>query len=356
MRIALATHALAPAFGGPTVSVPAVGKRLVELGESVQYWSVDSATYVPEGQRGTPAKPWEAELVHAFGAWTPFMHLACTSARWSRRPLVFAPIGMFEPWAIAQKKWKKRLAWHAYQRTDVARAAVIHATSAAELQSIRGLGLKNPIAVIPHGVDTPSELVARSTDKPRRKAVFMSRIEPKKGVAELLRAWSVLRPSHWDLWIVGPDHRGYRSVVENMIAELRLGPSVQLRDAMWGDAKYQLLCSADLFVLPTYSENFGLVVPEAMAHGAPVLTTRGAPWSELTESQSGWWIDVGYEPLLKALAVALATPVATLHAMGLRGRALVRERYDWDAVSLRHSALYRFILGRGPRPDTLVDA
>jgi glycosyltransferase involved in cell wall biosynthesis len=356
MRIALATQGLHPSVGGPAFSVTAVGTRLQSLGDTVAYWAADAARFKPDGRQGTPLWPWEVELVHAFGAWRPFMHAVCASALVSRRPLVFSPIGMFEPWAMEQKRWKKRLALSLYQRRDVARARAVHVTAISELESVRRLGFENPVALIPHGVDAPTAIVPRSADKPRRRAVFMSRLEPKKGIAELLRAWSVLRPRDWDLVVAGPDHRGYRRVVAKTIADLGLAQQVELRDAVWGQQKYELLCSADLFLLPTYSENFGLAVPEALAHGAPALTTRGAPWAELLETGSGWWIDVGYEPLLQALEEVLATPSETLHAMGLRGRQFVLERYGWQSVALRHHRLYRYLVGQGPRPDYLFDA
>lgn len=113
--------------------------------------------------------------------------------------------------------------------------------------------------------------------------------------------------------------------------------------------KAALYREADLFVLPTFSENFGLVVAEALAYGLPVITTRGAPWADLETYGCGWWIETGMEPLVPALRAAMALSNAERRAMGERGRVYVR-RYDWDVIAAETLALYRWVLGQGERP------
>ena len=114
--------------------------------------------------------------------------------------------------------------------------------------------------------------------------------------------------------------------------------------------KWDFFARADLFVLPSFSENFGLVVGEALAAGVPAITTRGTPWQELVTQRCGWWVDVGVEPLAAALREAVACSDAERAEMGRRGRRLVEEKYAWPAVARQMKAFYEWVLGGGPTP------
>jgi glycosyltransferase involved in cell wall biosynthesis len=118
----------------------------------------------------------------------------------------------------------------------------------------------------------------------------------------------------------------------------------------YGAEKEKLFSEADLFVLPTYSENFGHVVAEALVRGIPVITTHGAPWRELDETRSGWWVEMGAEPLAGALASALALRDSERDEMGLRGRAMIIERYSWSTTAAKYFQLYRWAAGLAERP------
>jgi glycosyltransferase involved in cell wall biosynthesis len=112
-----------------------------------------------------------------------------------------------------------------------------------------------------------------------------------------------------------------------------------------------LLQSASLFVLPTFSENFGIAVAEALAAGVPVITTKGAPWKELETHRCGWWVDVGAEPLATAMREAIALSDEQRRAMGKRGRRLVEERYSWPKIAADMKSVYEWVLGSGPKPE-----
>ena len=134
-----------------------------------------------------------------------------------------------------------------------------------------------------------------------------------------------------------------------LVSQLGLGSAVDYVGPVAGARKAALYREADLFVLSTFSENFGLVVAEALAHGVPVITTRGAPWADLETYGCGWWIDTGVAPLVVALRQATALSDAERQAMGERGRVYVR-RYDWHTIAADTLALYRWVLGQGERP------
>lgn len=151
-------------------------------------------------------------------------------------------------------------------------------------------------------------------------------------------------------WIVelvytvnGDFEREYEAKVRARVNELGLENQFVFTGALNDDEKWQAYARADLFVLPTYSENFGIVVAEALYAGIPVISTKGTPWRELKENKCGWWIDTGVEPLIKALSESTAFDVEALREMGANGRKLVEGKYTWDAVVKNMIAGYESI-------------
>jgi len=137
---------------------------------------------------------------------------------------------------------------------------------------------------------------------------------------------------------------GYRKDVERMVRDLGLEDSVVITGEVRGEMKDCLLANADVFVLPSYSENFGIVVAEAMAWGRPVIASTGMPWKEVANVGAGWWVEPEEGSLAKALAEALGKGQEELQAMGARGRALVSERYGWSVPANRLISSYKNIL------------
>jgi len=292
-----------------------------------------------------------ATLVHSHGIWTPACHAVAAASNDAGVPLVISARGMLDPVARDSKAAKKRFAWLAYQRQDLFRATAIHATSAAELRSIRASGLRQPVVVLPNGVTPPSALPPRSAaPSGTRTALFLSRIHPIKGLPLLLEAWNRVRPAGWHLEIVGNDDGGHRAEVAKLIAELRLGDMVRLGDAVAEGEKWRHYAAADLSILPTRSESFGLAIAEAMLADLPVITTHGAPWEILQTHHAGWWVPVGVEPLAAALAEATSMPADALAAMGRRAGELIRREFDWRTIASRLWEAYDWLLNSGPRP------
>jgi glycosyltransferase involved in cell wall biosynthesis len=282
---------------------------------------------------------------------------------------------MLTAWALKFRGLKKRVAWHLYQQHDLRSAQVLHATSQDEAEGFRALGLTQPIAVIPNGVEAPSAVRRAPSAKRQaqceerhapgatRTALFLSRIHPKKGLIDLVRAWGALSAerqapgamrhaqSAWRVVIAGGDENGHLAEVKTEIRKLKLENCFEFVGEVAGDRKWELYRQADLFVLPTYSENFGIVIAEALACGVPVITTKGTPWQELQTHRCGWWVEVGAEALLGALRLALSASPEERREMGERGRALVKSKYTWPAVAAQMKSVYEWVLDLGPKPE-----
>ena len=178
----------------------------------------------------------------------------------------------------------------------------------------------------------------------KKTALFLGRIYPVKGLPMLIEAWAHVRPHGWRLQIVGPDEAGHRAEVETAVFAAGLDEVVSFADPLEGSAKQEVFFDADLFVLPTQSENFGMAIGEALAHGLPVLTTTGAPWPMLPQRGCGWWVEPTVEGLAAGLRQATALDAATLQAMGAKGREFVSAAFGWERVAGQFVSMYEDVM------------
>jgi glycosyltransferase involved in cell wall biosynthesis len=239
--------------------------------------------------------------------------------------------------------------WRFLQKPALHRCHCFHATSLAEYESIRGVGLRGPVAVIPNGIDIPDS----ETDGLRgKRVVFLSRIDPVKGVDTLLSAWASIAADFgdWELVIAGPLKGAYPDSMQALARELR-APRVTFAGEVLGDAKRSLLSTASLFVLPSHSENFGMAVAEALAHGVPVITTTGTPWADISSHNCGWYIEPNHAALSETLRNALSQPLPALHEMGRNGHSWMQRNYSWGHIATMMHQTYEWLLQDAPRPD-----
>jgi glycosyltransferase involved in cell wall biosynthesis len=182
----------------------------------------------------------------------------------------------------------------------------------------------------------------------------LGRIHPKKGLDRLVRAWARLEAAHpdWRLRIVGPDELGHAKELIALASEVK-AQHVSVEKSVAGDAKIAAYQQANLFVLPTFNENFAVTVAEALAAGTPVIATKGAPWRALQSEGCGWWIDHGVDPLAAALASAMGMTREALQAMGARGRTWMARDFSWDRVANDMLDVYRWLVLGGEPPGTV---
>jgi glycosyltransferase involved in cell wall biosynthesis len=360
VKIFLAATSLLPDYGGPAFSVSRLAAALADAGAEVALWasdqSVAQSSLLPSIsclQRFTgPVSEaldrfGDIEVLHDNGIWLLHNHLLATLAEKRGILRVVSTRGMLEPWALSHKPFKKRLAWRLYQERDLKRARCHITSGELEARNLQRLDLGVPIITIPNGVDTPEETTRKVTeertrgeDGRQRTALFLGRIYPIKGLPMLIEAWARVRPEGWLLRIAGPDEAGHMRQVERAISAAGLGRVVSFAGPLEAERKRAAFLDADLFVLPSHSESFGMAVAEAMAHGLPVLTTTAAPWSILREKSCGWWVDATVDGLAEALYRATRLNSAELQAIGAKGRALIRAEFSWARIADRMLSTY----------------
>ncbi len=349
MKVLHTIHDLSPVHGGPSRSVPNLCIALEQAGVEVLVH-----TQVPwhptgrfaelkrtSGSVHATLERYRPDVVHDHAAWLSSNHAVARASRGLVR--VVSPRGTLQPWSMRHKAWKKWPAWWLYQRRDILTASALHATAPIEEQELRRLGYQGPIIVLPNGVEPPSDEPVRARDRANgeRTAVFLSRIHPKKGLPMLIDAWARIRPTGWKMLVVGPEEVGHRAELLAQLDRAGLREAWSFEGEQQDDAKWRTLQSADLFILPSYSENFGSVVTEALVVGVPVLTTTGTPWQELVTRGSGWCVEPTVDAITVALREALETPLSELAAMGRRGAEWARGSFQWQAIGRQMLEAYR---------------
>ena len=340
------------------------------------------------------------DVVHIHGLWLRAYHRAAQWAFSRGIPVVWSTHGMTAPWCMRHKRWKKLPAWWLYQRRDLARAAAIHCTTEEEAEWNRALGFDNcfiaPLGTREADVSAAPRLSSRRQSAPAspRTLLFVGRIYPVKGLVNLIRAWSiVINPQNplgtvppssgtdpstplgtdpesagtdpskppaflrgqtpfWRLRIVGPDEAGHLACLKSEVKRLNVEDFVEFPGPKFGDDLSREYEECDCLVLPSFTENFGATVIDALAHAKPVIASTATPWRELRDRDCGWWVDNTPGSLASAIRAMILLGDRPRRDMGLRGRALVAEKYTWPAVAAALVRRYNSLASARPAGAT----
>ncbi|MGG6261311.1 glycosyltransferase [Stutzerimonas stutzeri] len=294
-------------------------------------------------------------VVHIHGLWSPFVLRAYKFAKKNGYKLVVSPHGMLEPWALKNKFIKKRIAWHAYQRRIINSADMLMVNSSREMNSVRSLGIKNPISIVANGVNKAG-FVFSPPVKGSKVVLFFSRLSPVKGLPDLLEAWEMLPPDHdYLLKIYGHSDPGYEETINRIIKSRGLQKSVKICGPVFSSDKWKVYREAAVFVLPSYSENFGIVVAEALLSGLPVITTKATPWDCLVDEGFGWQVDNSPAQLSQAIVAAMNLTEAERERVCSQAYFYANSRFDWSSIADDYMACYRWLLGLSDKPDYLFN-
>lgn len=282
------------------------------------------------------------DVIHMHGLWSPILHKINRICLKAHKPIVLSPHGGLSPWAMSHKRWKKILPWYLYQRNDIRRACLIHATSDSEAGWIAALGFTQPIIVAPLGTTLKAHERVEKKD-PRKTILFVGRIYPVKALDSLIKAFTLIPKAlrkDWKVRIVGPDQAGCLEELEQLVHTLDIEDDVEFTGCKYGrelDIEYDM---CDALALVSHTENFGSTVVEAMAHGKPCITSIHTPWHELKTQNCGWWVDNAPDKLAETLQAMMSLPDEERLRMGKNGLELMRSKYTWAKVSEKLKEAY----------------
>lgn len=373
MRILAVVPAYFPSqvYGGPLVSTHALMTALVRRGHDVLVLTTNAdgpgrrldvstaaEVTVPGGVRVRYARCYGRRVVSptllghlpAAVAWADLVHLtaaydftvlpALALAKLYDKPVVWSPRGGLMRWRDAAHRVPKAL----YERACRAAApnrCFLHVTSEDEAAESRARMRQMPLEIVPNGVELPplDDAPAREPGAELR-LLFIGRLHPIKGLENLLEAMALLRREGdvpVTLAVAGRGEPSYEAALRARVAELEISGAVRWLGQVHGDEKRRVFQACDVVVVPSFAENFGMVVVEALAHARPVIASRGTPWSALEREGAGLWSE--HAP--GSLAAAIRTMARSEHAeQGLRGRAWMERDFGWDGIAARMEALF----------------
>lgn len=350
--------------GGPSVSSSALALHMQSLGHEVQFHTAkgdfsaysdidfhpyhilripynDQFAFSIELYKNLRQECKNAQIVQTNSLWQFSNFIHEYARRGTNAKSVIVPRGTLSPYALSLSPKKKRIVLALGQRTALKKADLFIATCHKEYLDIRNFGLKQPVAVIPNGLDLPQ---LEDVEK-RKTVIFLGRIHKVKGVDILIEAWKKIEKDptfkNWNLVIAGPMTSDYAKDIQQMAEGLK---TVSFTGEVKGINKNQLLAQSAIYVLPTHTENFGISVGEALACGTPVITTTGAPWSGLIDNDCGLWIELSVDNLTYALKNMMSRSMNELAHMGENGREWMKRDFAWDEIAKKTIKAYEWLL------------
>ena len=282
------------------------------------------------------------DVVHVNCCWMPGCAFIQKWAQQVGYKVILTPHGMLEPWIIKRHYWTRKIpALLLYQKNAVQKADYLHATAESEKENLLQLGYNNKVAVIANGVAVEEIQLKKSWER-KKQILFLSRVHIKKGINFLIETVAALKEElqGYRIHIAGEGEEAYINELKSLANQMGIANLIHFTGGVYGKQKWELFRNADVFILPTHSENFGIVVAEALASGVPVITTKGTPWNELEKYNCGWWTNVGTKATIDALRNFLALSENELQQMGRNGRNLIEERYSTRMIAKQMKELY----------------
>lgn len=296
------------------------------------------------------------DIIHVNTIWTWPSHSPIRKAIEANKPVVLSPHGMLYPKALEVSKWKKKLIGKLFLNSDLSKVNCLHATSEEEANHIRNYGISQPIAIISNCIDTDSYGPPRQISNKIRRFGFVGRLHPIKNIDLILEAWKNLAnaTNSAELIIIGDGEKDYVDSLKKFVSDNNL-TNITFLGFLKGKELKEEVAKLDFQLLISKSENFGMVVPEALMAGVPVIASNGTPWKSLEHNKCGWWINPSIEDIKKTISDALNLSEHDRINMGERGRNMVKSTFGSDKIANQMKELYEWILGdKKQKPDFVI--
>lgn len=302
------------------------------------------------------------DMIHSHGLW---VYPSYASYRWSRqrkRPTIVSLHGMLDSEALRISQYRKLLARWLFEDDHLQTADCLHALSRYEAASIRQFGLRNPICIIPNGIELPlaQEAAKQRPSGARKTLLYLGRLHPIKNLVGLLHAWHRLHERspalcrNWRLVLAGWSQQAHGELLAQLCTTYGLSDSVSFVGPQYGSDKTRMYHEADAFVLPSLNEALPMVVLEAWSYGLPVAMTEACHLPIGYETGSAQAIATDPENMSYGLQSFLEMSDGERIAMGARGRQLVHGRFVWSKIAEDMSGVYHWLAGSGAPPPCIV--
>lgn len=325
---------------------------------------VDKLKYSSELKNRLVAELSDGDILFSNNLWNYPAFLSAQLAQSKKMPHIVSIRGTLYPWSLSQGKLRKKIAWHLFQKRALQKASLVHVTCVDEHNAVRALGIKSPIAIVPHGInyDDYQNLPAKKQaiedlglNNDKKYILFMSRLHKKKGLDLLLEVWPELVKFYpdWCLLIVGPDYSNYTDKISALALENKIADNIKTMGMLTGHAKKSALAASEFFVLPSFTENFGVVIGEALAAGLPAITTTGTPWAEINTFKCGKHISLSKQNVYQALQEMMDLDEIALATMSKNAKSLIKKNYSWSAQALKFGKALDFVSTGKQAPDVV---
>jgi glycosyltransferase involved in cell wall biosynthesis len=338
MKIGFLIENFYPSFGGPYTVVKETSQELIKRNIKATVITKKNLSSFKKVSLINEIR--KVDICHLYGGWTFFYLKAFVISYFLKKKIIFHPLGIFEPWAFNQKKIKKRIAWFLYQNKILEKSDLVHCVSKMEENNLLKLNKNFKTYVLPYGISKNTIKKEIHKKKVKKKALFFSRIHPKKGVGELIREWIFINNLDWSLDIVGPcDDKNYYDSLLKIISVSKNNKVRFLKPIYKRKDKNQLFDNYDLFILPTKNDPFGMVILESLSRGIPVLTNKNTPWEDIKNYNAGWYIDQNKLSLRSELKKIFRTNKIEFFIKSKNAIKLARQ-FNWGIISEKYIEMY----------------
>lgn len=341
MKIGFLIEDFHPSIGGPYTAIKETIKELrkkkiqATLITKNKFFFLETISIIKQIRN--------VDICHIYGGWTFFYLKVFVISYLLKKKIIIHPFGIYEPWAFSQKKFKKIIAWNFYQKHILKKADIIHCVSNMERKNLLKLNSSFRTVVLPYGI--ANRLIKKKIKKKfYKRALFLSRLHPKKGLGDLIKAWINIDNKNWKLDIIGPcEDRNYYNSLQFLIHNSRNKNIRILKPIFNHYKKYKLFCNYDFFVLPTKSDPFAVVILESLSQGLPVLTNINTPWNNIKTYNAGWFIKDSYLELKKNLNIIFNTSKSQFYIKS-RNAIYLANKFNWKYISKEYIHMYMNLL------------
>jgi glycosyltransferase involved in cell wall biosynthesis len=343
MKILFLTENMSVSAGGQYTAVFDLSNELIRSGHTVRvidHYSLKHASILKTDLFK------KFDIIHIFGIWSYFHLKSFLLCILSKKKIVISTLGMLDEWSVNQKYLKKKIAYYLYQKFFLQNCSAIHVTSIDEYNNLLKLGFKK-VFIIEHGLPSIKLKKKFFGNIKLKKLLYFGRIHPKKGLLNLLEVLNNFRDLNWCLNICGIDENNYSDIVKKKIFELRLQKKVFFTKPVFTQfEKLNIFNASDIFILPSYSENFSISVLESLRSGVPVCTTDQTPWKNYIKYNFGWICTTEIQSLTNTLSIIFNCNKKELSRKSNNSIKLFQNFFRIEKIAKKHISLYNKILGK----------